>query len=126
MGLYLHRAAKFTRLISEVYDVEEKLCPKCGEIKPLTEEFFYKARPRKNHPKESWQSFCKACWKLINALNKARRKDADNQVQHPRFEKIRISYVQQRSESVVCLVPQDFVQFSPEPSPTLEEEESVG
>lgn len=48
-----------------------KICKRCGEGKPATEEFWYKARPRKGH-KEGWQSNCKICWKEVNKENKAR------------------------------------------------------
>lgn len=50
----------------------QKRCNKCGEHKPLTEEFWYVHHARKGHPKDSWQSHCRECWKLINRLNKLR------------------------------------------------------
>jgi len=50
-----------------------KICTKCNIRKPLTEEFFYRARPTATHKKEgSWQSHCKDCWKEINKANKFR------------------------------------------------------
>lgn len=93
-----------------------KVCRKCGVIKPLTEEFFYRARPRKNHSKGGWQSFCRLCWKQINASNKTRRKiDADNQVlDSSKPEQFKISFLQQSPEGIVCIVPKDFVPVSPE------------
>lgn len=57
----------------------KKLCHKCNIEKPLTEEFFYRARPTATHKKEgNWQSHCKACWKVINKLNKLRVKVRGN------------------------------------------------
>lgn len=38
--------------------METKVCPKCGEEKPLTGEYFYKTK-RNNH--ESFSSYCKRC-----------------------------------------------------------------
>jgi len=84
--------------------------------KPLTEEYYYKARPRKNHKKESWQSFCRSCWKAVNAQNKLRRKDAGNQVLSSVEEGIRVPLLQQYSESIMCVVPKDFVLHAPEPA----------
>lgn len=54
---------------------EYKQCTKCWEFKPLTEEYWYKARPREGHKKEGWQSYCRDCWKEINRANKKRIKN---------------------------------------------------
>ena len=52
----------------------KKLCPRCGQEKELNEDNFYPARPRKNHKKAGWQSFCRLCWKSVNAEQRERRK----------------------------------------------------
>lgn len=54
----------------------KKLCPRCGEEKELTEDNFYPARPRKNHKKPGWQSYCRLCWRDINKSNKNRIRQA--------------------------------------------------
>lgn len=56
--------------------IEVKTCSKCLVPKPLTEEFFYRARPTATHKKGGWQSHCRTCWKGINKLNKCRIKSA--------------------------------------------------
>lgn len=106
--------------------MEEKLCPKCGDTKPLTEEFFYKARPRKNHAKESWQSFCKACWKGVNRANKERRRHATaikspiRQMLGSRTEQNPLPLVQQARQSrILRIVSEEHVQFSLEETQAL-------
>lgn len=51
-----------------------RICPKCGEEKELSEEYFYLARPRVGHKKQGWQSYCRECWKIINRDNKLKLK----------------------------------------------------
>lgn len=51
-----------------------RLCTRCNEKKEESEEYFYIARPSGPHKKSGWQSYCKECWKEINAANKLRRK----------------------------------------------------
>jgi hypothetical protein len=51
-----------------------RVCPKCSVAKPLSVDYFYIARPRGKHKTPGWQSYCKDCWKEINAENKMRRK----------------------------------------------------
>lgn len=51
-----------------------KICPSCKGEKPLTETYWYKARPREGHKKEGWQSYCRLCWPEINRRNKLKRK----------------------------------------------------
>lgn len=53
-----------------------KLCTRCNYEYPLTTEYFYVARVSKRRIKEGWQSYCKACWKDINAAYRiAHRKE---------------------------------------------------
>jgi hypothetical protein len=51
-----------------------KHCPRCGLDKELSEDNFYPARARKNHPKAGWQSFCRICWKIVNAEQRLKKK----------------------------------------------------
>lgn len=51
-----------------------KLCKRCELEKPQTPEFWYVQRARDGHPKEGWQSNCRACWKEVNHENKQNRK----------------------------------------------------
>lgn len=51
-----------------------KVCKLCGDPKPLTDEHWYRARPTASHPSGGWQSYCKACWKIINKNTREKRK----------------------------------------------------
>lgn len=53
-----------------------KRCPRCEEDKEINEDNWYPARPRKNHKKPGWQSYCRLCWREINKGNKLRIKEA--------------------------------------------------
>lgn len=44
-----------------------KLCTRCNHEYPLTTEYFYVARASGKRIKDGWQSYCKPCWKEINA-----------------------------------------------------------
>lgn len=54
--------------------VKFKVCKRCNAEKPLNDDYWYKQRPRIGHPKGSWQSNCKLCWRDVNRENKQRRK----------------------------------------------------
>lgn len=47
----------------------KKVCAKCREVKPLTEEFF----PHNRHSKDGYDGRCKACWRL-RSKERSRRK----------------------------------------------------
>lgn len=52
----------------------KKFCSRCLNTYPLTTEYFYPAR-KIDRKKVGWQSYCKLCWKDINATNKQKRKE---------------------------------------------------
>lgn len=55
----------------DVLDVfSYKVCTRCDKSRPLTDQYWYRARPTATHKKGGWQSYCKVCWKVINKLNK--------------------------------------------------------
>lgn len=54
--------------------MQNKVCTNCTHEKPLTEDYWYIARPREGHPSQGWQSFCRQCWRDKNKANKQRRK----------------------------------------------------
>lgn len=47
-------------------------CPKCN--RELSVDNFYVKRSRQVGKRDTWQTYCKDCWKGINHANKIRRK----------------------------------------------------
>jgi len=58
----------------EDQDLHSRVCAKCGVEFPLTGDHWYPARSRRIGRPDGWQSYCRECWRGVNAENKLRRK----------------------------------------------------
>jgi len=65
----------------------KKRCPRCEEVKPLSEWSIRKTGKRKGHP----AGRCKVCLAELNAIQRANRKP-DHYVRHERPSKLRRQY----------------------------------